>query len=458
MKIATSSPKGPLGVVALASCVLACTSAVALIILMSLLATSKSTNRRSSNHDVALGAAVLDIIALATLMVSALVLSMRPNIFSLAQRSRQSLLILVATLPALVAVLVTIAALAQICAEHASEERSVLGTAFGMWCISVLSQAVLYAILFSTAGSRSQASTDAAERPPESSPNHKTSTSVAMSILPPPPRLQSAPLSPRLSGHSSPRSSIRESIQHVLSPMGSRTRLLRQASFQSDKGPYTDPPIPPVREADGFETWEVDSEADEAAASRPRLRLETIPQSRPVSPAHALDGPFPESDYDVLPENLPLPESPVLLNDPSSQVATYSPASHSPMTGRFPFPNSRRPSANDQSHIHPLFRTDSPAPPPAASPGTIVTASPYGGQFISDPEQAASLTRPGSRQTSRPGSPNMPSTPRLRESSIKSNKHPLREDSVMDMDGGEKRKITPPMLEAMAMHRRQSST
>ncbi|PLB51827.1 hypothetical protein P170DRAFT_471753 [Aspergillus steynii IBT 23096] len=37
----------------------------------------------------------------------------------------------------------------------------------------------------------------------------------------------------------------------------------------------------------------------------------------------------------------------------------------------------------DESHIHPLFRTDSPSPAPTPTPGTVVIASPAAGQIIS---------------------------------------------------------------------------
>lgn len=37
----------------------------------------------------------------------------------------------------------------------------------------------------------------------------------------------------------------------------------------------------------------------------------------------------------------------------------------------------------DESHIHPLFRTDSPSPAPTPTPGTVVVASPAAGQTIS---------------------------------------------------------------------------
>ncbi|KAJ4411657.1 hypothetical protein N0V82_008971 [Gnomoniopsis sp. IMI 355080] len=46
-----------------------------------------------------------------------------------------------------------------------------------------------------------------------------------------------------------------------------------------------------------------------------------------------------------------------------------------------------------EGHIHPLFRSDSPTPPPMASPGTIVIAAPQAGQIISDRGSVRSLSR-----------------------------------------------------------------
>ncbi|TQS39187.1 hypothetical protein Golomagni_00290 [Golovinomyces magnicellulatus] len=45
----------------------------------------------------------------------------------------------------------------------------------------------------------------------------------------------------------------------------------------------------------------------------------------------------------------------------------------------------------DESNIHPLFRADSSNPPPAATPGTVVTAAPGAGQVISDRASIRSL-------------------------------------------------------------------
>lgn len=44
-----------------------------------------------------------------------------------------------------------------------------------------------------------------------------------------------------------------------------------------------------------------------------------------------------------------------------------------------------------ESHIHPLFRSDSPEPPPMATPGTVVVASPIAGQVITHRQSVRSL-------------------------------------------------------------------
>ncbi|KAI7092021.1 hypothetical protein KC356_g48 [Hortaea werneckii] len=98
------------------------------------------------------------------------------------------------------------------------------------------------------------------------------------------------------------------------------------------------------------------------------IRLEPIPGSRPVSPAKPLDGPFPETS----PEETPLPESPIqsVVSSPWTQRASSD-----------ELPPLRRPSTHG-SQVHPLFRAESPMPPPLHSPGTVITASPYAGQII----------------------------------------------------------------------------
>ncbi|KAL8694081.1 MAG: hypothetical protein Q9218_001196 [Villophora microphyllina] len=86
--------------------------------------------------------------------------------------------------------------------------------------------------------------------------------------------------------------------------------------------------------------------------------LEPIPGSRSPSPAKALEGPFFQPGPSGSPPPSPLPQPPVSR------------------------PISRAQSVSSEDHIHPLFRTSSPAPPPAVSSGTSVTAAPGAGQVI----------------------------------------------------------------------------
>jgi hypothetical protein len=70
------------------------------------------------------------------------------------------------------------------------------------------------------------------------------------------------------------------------------------------------------------------------------------------------------------------------------------PTALSTASGRSATPTMRPISpATSESHIHPLFRTDSPVPPPSATPGTVVTASPYSGHLIKAASRASSQTR-----------------------------------------------------------------
>lgn len=145
-------------------------------------------------------------------------------------------------------------------------------------------------------------------------------------------------------------------------------------------------------------------------------RLEPIPGSRPVSPAKRLDGPFLPDD----PADTPLPDSPMA-----------SPVLSQPDLGSFRAARPRavsRPhsSQSQEAHIHPLFRSESPNPPPIASPGTIITASPYAGQVV-NADQAYFPAPPRilrSAQSSRPASPSPLSPSRSRQSSFRSTRNP----------------------------------
>lgn len=100
-----------------------------------------------------------------------------------------------------------------------------------------------------------------------------------------------------------------------------------------------------------------------------------------------------------------IPASPVAgETDFGTRLADLSPPppvrqrsrSFSPMGTRLPppIPDTDSPRGSiDEAHIHPLFRSDSPTPPPMATPGTMVVASPDAGRVIHHHPSNQSLRR-----------------------------------------------------------------
>ncbi len=208
--------------------------------------------------------------------------------------------------------------------------------------------------------------------------------------------------------HSPPRTptskrpaSSRWSSSTRVGPGSSRIKLVKGSARSSlDFPPF------PAGEAmsidSAFDSWDTSSVHREmrvaAMTSSPpiprRTGLETIPGSRPESPADALDGPF-------------LPPSPTMYS--SSPHATSSETAEaigwyptSPLTQQKSSPpssppNFSRPTSSQHNKtfghtflqdspmhdlIHPLFRPNSPEPPPVAIAGTMVIASPTANQPI----------------------------------------------------------------------------
>ncbi|KAM0714075.1 hypothetical protein Q7P37_011039 [Cladosporium fusiforme] len=232
---------------------------------------------------------------------------------------------------------------------------------------------------------------------PNSSPFSRTT------FEPSSPDLSSNPHSPALQS-----STIRHSIQQVIRPITSRTKLmLNHGPTPRESGSFVSPRENNSLEiscrGDGFESWDTSSVEQEFVnpfVTRPMIgkkTLEPIPGSRPVSPAKPLDGPFPDYEIAAFPEKLPLPDSPMqspvlLTSDADSMHSLQVP------------PPLRRASSSQESHIHPLFRSHSPTPPPTPSAGTVVTASPLAGQVVHG-DYAMAPKRMQSRSDSRPTSP-----------------------------------------------------
>ncbi|KAK5703192.1 hypothetical protein LTR97_004141 [Elasticomyces elasticus] len=292
-----------------------------------------------------------------------------------------------------------------------TDSRELASAGIALWTVLLLLQVAFYAyLLWPQISIHQEITTDALpiERPSLT----KRSLSVRLTYMKPsaPPFARSAsePQSPTLSAFSkSPRSSWRDSLNQTIRPMTSKSRLLRQSFVSTDARSYRSGrpmSIDTIRPHDGFEAW--DTSAVEEVPDTPslpkalRMKLETIPGSRPVSPARALDGPFPAPRT---PEDTPLPESPMTPNVGDDGFQHMPPL--------------RRPSTHE-SHIHPLFRSESPNPPPLPSPGTVVTASPLAGQVVS-PEHAMGWTL-HSTQTWRPGSTTPVSPSGSRAGSVRS--------------------------------------
>jgi hypothetical protein len=193
-------------------------------------------------------------------------------------------------------------------------------------------------------------------------------------------------------------SSLRSSLSQVVRPITSKTRLIQTGH----KSPHRPTSISSSHRAtsieDGFDSWDtstVDAQSRHAVESAspvgPQRLLETIPASPTGSRS-------------------PSPGFPLDLAPPRTRVRSrsYSPVT-SPTTSpkdREHFHRSQTASPTEsmhEAHIHPLFRTDSPTPPPSATPSTIITAAPNAGQLISDRQSIRSIHR--MRSGSLPSSP-----------------------------------------------------
>ena len=168
------------------------------------------------------------------------------------------------------------------------------------------------------------------------------------------------------------RSSLRSSLSIITRPSSSRSKLIRQHSFTrfSRSSSFDNSTTARPSQDSGFDNWDTSAvsphlretvfHSSNMATKKPKGALEPIPGSRSPSPAKALEGPF----FATALESSP----------PSSPQAQ-------PSISR---PPSRQRSPTSEDHIHPLFRTCSPTPPPTASSGTVVLAAPVAGQLVNE--------------------------------------------------------------------------
>ncbi|KAH8815599.1 hypothetical protein F5884DRAFT_747136 [Xylogone sp. PMI_703] len=230
---------------------------------------------------------------------------------------------------------------------------------------------------------------------------------------------------------SSGESSMRNSLSSVVRPIATKVRIIAGSQKSTKRPQSLDSGYRDGASSidEGFDSWDTSAVEPQhrqtvlkASASNPKL-LETIPASptasRSPSPGH------------------PLELEPALINRPRSR--SFSPVtSRSELTGNI----SPVPSLNGslrEAHIHPLFRSDSPTPPPAATPGTIVTAAPGAGQLISDRQSIIPLNRMRSGSLPNRSLVTSPSLDSIRRAMEKEDREKIEEEIE------EGRKMTPPI-------------
>ncbi|KAL2074904.1 hypothetical protein VTL71DRAFT_8684 [Oculimacula yallundae] len=315
--------------------------------------------------------------------------------------------------------------------------------AFIVWACSLLSQAVFIICMViiqrkdfqlktrpydPEAGPQNVPEMMESTRPRASSIQRNSEHRKTPSIDSPPPS------SSRSRAGSDTMSSFRSSFSQVVRPISSKTKLLSH----NHRSPYRPPSIDSshretiVSIVDGFDSWDtsaVDAHSREAVASAsptpPPRFLETIPASPTTSRSAS-------------------PGYPLELEPPKSRKRSrsYSPANSTRDLSRAVRNPSPTESMNSEAHIHPLFRSDSPTPPPAATPGTMVTAAPNAGQVISDRASIRSIHR--MRSGSLPSNAN----PLVHSASLGSIRLAIEREELererLEEVGGE-RTLTPPI-------------
>lgn len=351
-----------------------------------------------------------------------------------------------------------------------------------LWSISAVCQSLLYTILLL------RQTEPATVTPSEHIPMSDDLIDTAVNSRPGTARtLNGTPTtSPRVSPQ---RSSLRSSLTIAIRPTSSKTKLVSHA-------PSYPASVTTTRAStdSAFDSWDTSSISPQmretVLRSSPTLvrnPLSPIPGSRSPSPAKALEGPFVPSPPPSRPttsrsqlsspppvNNAYFPQQ--LLMKSHSQPA--SPINDSPSTF-FSFASFSRPSivrgrssteslpsmvrarsvsenahpgTPNEDHIHPLFRSNSPTPPPSATPGTILTAAPGSFSGLLIHERMIRRMRSGSL----PASPSplaagtgyfFPDDRPVGRDSGESVAAEEAEDEAMrkKIEEGEERKMTPPI-------------
>ncbi|KAL8901844.1 MAG: hypothetical protein Q9192_000350 [Flavoplaca navasiana] len=290
-------------------------------------------------------------------------------------RGRHSLIFALGMLPSIVAGLAVGALLGWANTSRSEVPLYVLGlristylfVSFILWGVSVISQTLFFACLAWAShpipkSSQEPSITTREERQEMIEPSRPTtSTTVQSNPFQGEPSSSNSPSAPP-----SEAASLRSSLSIKARPTTSKGKFLsRQHAFQS-RSSLDSPARNRISQDEAFDSWDTsgvgshirETVLQSSPVVKPRPSpLEPIPGSRSPSPAKALEGPFFGQASSGSPPHSPLPQ---------------------PSISR---PPSRARSASSEDHIHPLFRTYSPAPPNVSS-GTMVTAAPGAGQMI----------------------------------------------------------------------------
>ena len=282
------------------------------------------------------------------------------------------------------------------------------GAEMGVWIVSIAVQIAFYiALVFGRFTSDDCSSTESFNGAKRTAPERPPTPPTPLRIVAPPYALPQARASPTFPLEpSSKRSSWRDSlasIQNAVLPSVSRQKLLGprlSVSRSSSNSGFSEARSAATTvQSDAFDAWDTSSldqqikETIHLAVPTKGTALEPIPGSRPVSPAKTLDGLFSMSQQQLHSQEQ-LSERPPTALSILSQLQR-PPTAFSVVSAQRAGTPTRRPSdpQMSESHIHPLFRTDSPVPPPTTTPGTVVTASPFSSHVIRAPSRASSRTR-----------------------------------------------------------------
>ncbi|OCT49294.1 hypothetical protein CLCR_04826 [Cladophialophora carrionii] len=320
---------------------------------------------------------------------------------------------------------------------------TLIGIWFAIWAITSVLQIVLYCLLYSwarnvlTAQRASRLDMDFRARGPSLSTILRPTTQhTTQSFGSQEPTLHSSPRTPISKGESL----TRRSSSTKVGPGSSKSKVVRYSNqWSSEAVPFpAGEAMSPDSAFDDWDTSSVHREMRAAIHSSPSPTpggLETIPGSPPESTI--LEGPF-----------LPEPQSPISSSPPhaaTSDTAVWSSSpgqlKSSPPSSPINFsrPTSRPTSSynnkpppqfepfesSKQELIHPLFRSNSNRPPPIATSGTMLTASPMANTLItpktlarlrsnSPPVQRCVDTMPSiDKPTRQDDDPSVPDSPTL---------------------------------------------